>query len=78
MPLDAKTDAWVKKMVVLEVYPKYFKGGVNGLTEKLPFYKEIGFNTIYLMPHWKGGYFPLDLYAVDPISFSSSECDGQL
>ncbi|MBC7920717.1 MAG: hypothetical protein H7Z75_06455 [Ferruginibacter sp.] len=66
MPLDEQTVGWVPQMVLLEAYPKYFPGGIRGLTKKLPFYRKIGFNTLYLMPHWKGGYFPLDLFAVDP------------
>lgn len=66
MPVNTAAAKWVKEMVLLEVYPKYFKNGIKGLTEKLPFYKKTGFNTIYLMPHWVGGYSPLDLYSVEP------------
>jgi hypothetical protein len=66
MPLAAPTPAWVKEMVLLEVYPAYFPDGIRGITAKLPFYREVGFNTLYLMPHWQGGYSPLDLFAVDP------------
>ncbi len=66
MPLAAPTPAWVKEMVLLEVYPAYFPDGFRGITAKLPFYREVGFNTLYLMPHWLGGYSPLDLFAVDP------------
>ncbi len=65
MPL-AETPNWVQEMTILEVYPKYFKGGFKEITEKLNFYKSIGFNTIYLMPHWVGGYMPVDFYQVDP------------
>lgn len=53
-------------MVLLEVYPEYFPDGFKGITKKLPFYKDVGFNTIYLMPHWKGGYSPIDFYQIDP------------
>jgi glycosidase len=53
-------------MVILEVYPVYFRDGFKGLTRKLPFYKEVGFNTVYLMPHWIGGYSPIDLFEVNP------------
>ncbi len=66
MPLATPTPAWVKEMVLLEVYPAYFPDGFRGITAKLPFYREVGFNTVYLMPHWLGGYSPLDLFAVDP------------
>jgi hypothetical protein len=66
MPLDTQTPAWVREMILLEIYPDYFPDGFKGITQRLPFYKDVGFNTIYLMPHWKGGYSPLDFYAVDP------------
>ncbi|MFN3848319.1 MAG: alpha-amylase family glycosyl hydrolase [Spirosomataceae bacterium] len=63
---------WVREMTILEVYPKYFKDGFKEITEKLTFYKGVGFNTIYLMPHWVGGYSPVDLYQVDP-AFGSKQ-----
>ncbi|MBO0932769.1 alpha-amylase family glycosyl hydrolase [Fibrella aquatilis] len=65
LPLDPKTPAWVREQVILEVYPKYYKGGLAELAARLPFYKSVGFTMIYLMPHWDGGYSPLDLYKVD-------------
>lgn len=66
MPLAA-TPATVRDLVILEVYPEAFKAeGFRGLTKKLPEYQRIGFNTIYLMPHWKGGYMPIDPFAVEP------------
>jgi glycosidase len=66
MPLDRQTPSWVPGMVILEVFPSYYKGGFKELTGRLPFYRQAGFNTLYLMPHWKGGYSPLDLFAVEP------------
>jgi len=66
MPVDPQTPGWVKNAVILEAYPDYFPGGFRGLARKLPQYKQIGFNTIYLMPHWEGGYSPVDLYKVNP------------
>ena len=66
MPLDTKTPTWAREQVILEVYPKYYKGGLAELAARLPFYKSVGFTMIYLMPHWDGGYSPLDLYKVDP------------
>jgi hypothetical protein len=66
MPLDTDTPPWAREMVILEVYPVYFRDGFKGLTRKLPFYKEVGFNTVYLMPHWIGGYSPIDLFEVNP------------
>lgn len=66
MPLDKQTPDWVKEQVILEIYPKYFPGGLKQLTARLPFYKEIGFTMIYLMPHWTGGYSPIDPFQVEP------------
>ncbi len=64
-PLDTVNPDWVKEMILLEIYPDYYKNGFTEITEKLPFYKEIGFNSIYLMPHWLGGYSPLVFYAIE-------------
>ena len=66
MPLDAATPAWVRDQVILEVYPKYFSGGLKAITAKLPFYKDVGCTMIYLMPHWTGGYSPIDPFTLDP------------
>ena len=66
MPLDEQTPAWAREMILLEAYLPYYPGGFKELADRLPFYKEVGFNTLYLMPHWLGGYSPIDLYAVDP------------
>lgn len=66
MPLDTRTPGWVREMVLLEVLPSYFKGGFKELAARLPFYREVGFDTVYLMPHWVGGYSPIDLYEVEP------------
>jgi hypothetical protein len=65
LPLEKDTPAWIKKAIILEVYPAYFQGGFKEITEKLNLYKDIGFNTIYLMPHWSGGYSPLDPFKVE-------------
>ncbi len=72
LPLNPVNPQWVNEAVILEVYLKNFKDGLKGLASKLPFYKDIGFNVIYLMPHWVGGYSPIDLYAVDP-AFGTAE-----
>lgn len=66
MPLDVGTPDWVRDAVILEVYPQYFRGGLRELKDRLPFYRSTGFNTIYLMPHWRGGYSPIDPYQVEP------------
>jgi glycosidase len=56
---------WVNGAVILEAYPRYFKDGFRGITARLPFYREVGFNCLYLMPHWLGGYSPIDLFQVN-------------
>lgn len=66
MPMDALNPDWVRDAVILEIYPKYFKDGFRGIAKKLPFYRQVGVNVVYLMPHWRGGYSPLDPFAVDP------------
>jgi hypothetical protein len=66
LPLAPRTPAWVRDMVLLEVYPDYFKGGFKEIAQQLPFYRQVGFNAVYLMPHWRGGYSPIDLFAVQP------------
>jgi glycosidase len=72
LPLATNTPQWAREMVLLEVYPPYFPEGFKGITKKLSFYRNIGFNTIYLMPHWVGGYSPIDLYQVEP-SYGTSD-----
>ncbi|MGF1636306.1 MAG: alpha-amylase family glycosyl hydrolase [Cyclobacteriaceae bacterium] len=64
-PLNPVNPDWVKELAILEVYPKYFSGGFDEIKEKLIFYKDIGINAIYLMPHWEGGYSPIDFYEVN-------------
>lgn len=65
LPLSTTTPDWVREMVILEMMPQ-FHGGFRGLADKLAFYREIGFNTLYLMPHWVGGYGNADPRQVDP------------
>lgn len=65
-PREANTPAWVPEMVMLEVMPSYFAGGLAELADRIPFYREIGFNTLYLLPHWLGGYDNVDPFTVDP------------
>lgn len=64
-PLDDNNPEWVGQMVLLEIYPEYYAGGFKEIEERLSFYKHIGFNAIYLMPHWEGGYSPINFYSVN-------------
>lgn len=50
-------DAWWKKSVVYQIYPRSFKdsngdgiGDLNGITEKLDYLKELGIDVIWLSP----------------------------
>ncbi|RPH91901.1 MAG: hypothetical protein EHM72_18265 [Calditrichaeota bacterium] len=72
LPLGPASE-WVRDAVILEVYPRYFKDGFRGITRRLSFYKEIGFNCLYLMPHWSGGYSPINLFQVNPEYGSQEE-----
>lgn len=63
---DPVMPEWVDEMVLLEIHPVYFPGGFSEIESRLPEYKRIGINAIYLMPHWLGGYMPLDLFEVKP------------
>jgi glycosidase len=65
-PRSNATPAWVPEMVMIEVMPEYYPGGLRGLAERIPFYREIGFNTLYMLPHWLGGYENVDPFVVDP------------
>ena len=65
-PTSTKTPAWAREMIVLEVMPQYYEGGFKGLTKRLPFYREIGFNTVYTLPHFLGGYTNFDPRKMDP------------
>lgn len=65
-PREPHTPAWVPEMVMLEVMPSYYPGGLRGLAERIPFYREIGFNTLYMLPHWLGSYDNVDPFVVDP------------
>ncbi|MFP6886847.1 MAG: alpha-amylase family glycosyl hydrolase, partial [Opitutales bacterium] len=65
-PTSTKSPSWVREMIVLEIMPRYYKGGYKGLTERLPFYRGIGFNAIYTLPHFLGGYTNVDPREMDP------------
>ncbi len=78
MPLQVNPPAWTRQAIILEAYPQYYKDGFRGLTARLPFYREVGFNTIYLMPHWLGGYSPIDLYQVNPKLGTQEDLQGMV
>nr|WP_204988061.1 alpha-glucosidase [Sporolactobacillus pectinivorans] len=60
---DDKEKDWWKKSVVYQVYPKSFNdsngdgiGDIPGITEKLPYFKELGVDVIWLNPIYKSPY----------------------
>ncbi|WP_373229776.1 alpha-amylase family glycosyl hydrolase [Cohnella sp.] len=69
---------WIKKSVIYELHIRAFtEYGFNGLTEKLDYFKEIGINTLWLMPFNEIGlkgrigkygdpYAVKDFYSIDP------------
>lgn len=53
----AKRPEWLETAVFYEIYPQSFKdtdgdgiGNINGITEKLPYIKELGCNAIWINP----------------------------
>lgn len=69
---------WWKNSVVYQVYPKSFcdsngdgNGDLNGITEKLPYIKELGadviwLNPIFVSPQVDNGYDISDYRAIEP------------
>ena len=67
-----------RDLIVYEIYPTSFKdtnhdgiGDLRGITQKLDYIKESGFNALWLNPFYKspfkdGGYDVEDFFAVDP------------
>ena len=72
-------NSWLKNAVFYEIYPTSFKdsnsdgiGDFKGITSKLEYVRDMGFNAIWLNPFYKspfkdGGYDVSDFFAVDPI-----------
>ena len=68
---------WLDDAIVYEIYPVSFydsngdgRGDLNGVTEKIPYLKELGINTVWMNPFFKGpfrdaGYDISDYCAVD-------------
>ena len=68
---------WIKDALFYEIYPVSYKdsngdglGDLKGIIEKLDYFKEVGFNAIWLNPFYKstfkdGGYDVTDFFKVD-------------
>ncbi|NRF92419.1 alpha-amylase [Paenibacillus frigoriresistens] len=75
---------WIKKSVIYELHIRAFtENGLNGLTDKIDYFKKMGINTLWLMPFNEVGqegrlgrygdpYAVKDFYAIDP-SFGTKE-----
>ena len=50
--------------------PVFLGGNIKGITEKIPYIKDLGFNTIWISPFYKTntyhGYHITDFYQVEP------------
>jgi len=72
------SEAWWKKSVVYQIYPKSFhdttgngRGDIQGIITKLDYLKELGVDVIWLTPIYKSpqndnGYDISDYYSIDP------------
>ncbi|MDP3150787.1 MAG: alpha-amylase family glycosyl hydrolase [Ignavibacteria bacterium] len=63
--------AWIEKAIVYEIYPRAFteQGGFLGIIDRIPDMKDLGINTLWLMPIYKGptthGYEITDYYGFE-------------
>ena len=63
--------AWIDKAIVYEIYPRAFtdQGGFLGIIDRIPNMKDLGINTLWLMPIYKGptthGYEITDYYGFE-------------
>lgn len=89
MKMNNETEWW-KKSVVYQVYPKSFRdsdgdgfGDLNGLTEKLPYLKELGIDVIWLNPIYQSpqvdnGYDISDYRKIEPTLGTMEDFDRLL
>ena len=78
MTANNELDDWWKQAVVYQIYPRSFKdangdglGDIAGVTEKMPYLKDLGIDAIWLSPFYPsdladGGYDVIDYRNVDP------------
>ncbi len=64
-PPPAQRPSWIDGAAIIEVDPKSM-GSFRNIMEKLPYWRECGFDTLYLMPFHLGGYGTIDYYQIDP------------
>jgi len=62
---------WIDRAIAYEIYPRAFsdQGGFLGIVDKIPYMKDLGINTVWLMPIYKGptihGYEITDYYGFE-------------
>ena len=73
-----KQPSWLEKAIFYNIYPQSFYdtngdgiGDLNGITEKLPYIRDMGFDAIWLNPFYESpfrdaGYDVTDFYKVAP------------
>ena len=78
---------WFENAVIYQIYPRSFKdsngdgiGDLKGITEKLPYIKNLGVDAIWLSPIYKSpmkdfGYDVEDYRAIDPIFGTMKDFD---
>src|SRR5690625_1779295 len=84
------SEAWWKKSVVYQIYPKSFydttgsgTGDIQGIIQKLDYIKKLGADVIWLTPVYKSpqndnGYDISDYYAIDPSYGTMDDLDELL
>lgn len=52
-----KQDAWQKKAIIYQIYPKSFQdsngdgiGDLNGVRQRIPYLKQLGITAVWLNP----------------------------
>lgn len=78
VPVDVPDAQWWRQAVVYQVYPRSFYdldgnglGDIRGITEKVPYLKELGIDAVWLSPFYPseladGGYDVADYRDVAP------------
>ncbi|HUO56509.1 MAG TPA: alpha-amylase family glycosyl hydrolase [Candidatus Paceibacterota bacterium] len=71
--------AWWKEAKIYELYVDAFAGTFPGLTEKLPYFTELGINCLHILPHYPspmidGGYDITDYRGVRSELGTLEEC----
>ncbi|MCD9218555.1 alpha-glucosidase [Lactobacillus delbrueckii subsp. lactis] len=74
-----KQDAWQKKAIIYQIYPKSFQdsngdgiGDLNGVRQRIPYLKQLGITAVWLNPIYQSpgidnGYDVSDYYKIDPV-----------